>query len=169
MANTSSIIKKFIKKMKYTENKHVLGIFFYGSFLTGYNNKNSDIDLHVIFDNSDILHLVRGNTYIDGVRIEYFEKPLIDLYLSVNNDYLNQRNALLSIIGTSKIIFDKTGELKKLQDYTKNKFSKPLPPINTEEAKEYVSILNNRMEKLETFADNDNPYFYTKCYLNFYL
>ena len=160
MTNVSLIIQKFITNMKYLENKHVLGIFFYGSFLTGYNNKNSDIDLHVIFDDSDPKHLIRGSQYIEDIRIEYFEKPLNDLYLSIDNDYQNQNNALLSIIGTSKIIFDKTGALKELQEYALNKFSNPLPPLENEDAREYVSILNNRMEKLRKAAEDDSPYFF---------
>ena len=53
MIDVLLIIQKFIANMKYLENEHFLGMFFYGSFLTGYNNKNSDIDLHVIFDDSD--------------------------------------------------------------------------------------------------------------------
>ena len=160
MTNVSLIIKKFIINMKYLENKHVLGIFFYGSFLTGYNNKNSDIDLHVIFDDSDPKHLIRGSKHIEGIRIEYFEKPLNDLYLSIDNDYQNQNNALLSIIGTSKIIFDKDGSLKELQEYALYKFSNPLPILENEDAREYVSIINNRMEKLRKAAEDDSPYFF---------
>lgn len=160
MVTALSIIKKFIDNMKYIENEHVLGVFFYGSFQTGYNNKNSDIDLHVIFDNSDQEHLIRGNQYIDGIRIEYFEKPLDDLYLSIDNDYQNQNNALLSIIGTSEIIFDKNNELKKLQEYALEKFKNPLPSIDEETAKEQVSIINNRMEKLRKSLEDDSPYFF---------
>lgn len=160
MTDVSKIILKFISKMQYLENEHVLGCFFYGSFLTGYNQKNSDIDLHIIFDNSDPKHLIRGNHHIDGIRIEYFEKPINDIYLSIENDYQNQNNALLSIIGTSKIIFDKCGELQNLQQYALAKFSNPLPPLETEDAREYVSILSNRMEKLEKAALEDSPYFY---------
>ena len=159
MTKIESIIYKFINNMKYLENEYVLGMFFYGSYLTGYNSKGSDIDLHVIFDNSNPKHLIRGNAYIDGIRIEYFEKPIQDVYLFVDYNYLNQNNALLSIIGTSKIIFDKTGELKKLQEYTKTKYSKPLPPLETDDAREYISILNNRMEKLRKAYENNNPYF----------
>lgn len=87
--DVNEVIKIFIQKMKYLENEHALGCFFYGSFLTGYNNSNSDIDLHIIFDNSDSKHLIRGNMHINGMRIEYFEKPINDLYLSINNDYNN--------------------------------------------------------------------------------
>lgn len=56
---------------------------------------------------------------------------------------------MLSIVGTAKIIFDKTGDLKNLQDYALEKFSKPLPTLDGEDAKEYVSIINNGMEKLD--------------------
>ena len=158
--NPNEIIMHFIDKMDYLNNEHVLGCFFYGSFLTGFNNTNSDIDLHIIFDNTDPKHLIRGNDSINGLRIEYFEKPINDIYLSVDNDFNNQNNAMLSIIGTSSIIFDKTGDLHKLQQYALEKFSNPLPPLEVEDAREYVSILNNRMEKLENAANNNDPYFY---------
>lgn len=159
-SNINNTILEFIDKMNYLNNKHVLGCFFYGSFLTGFNNNDSDIDLHIIFDDSNPKHLIRGNDNINGIRIEYFEKPINDIYLSIDNDFNNQNNAMLSIVGTSKIILDKTGELHKLQKYAYEKFSKPLPPLESEDAREYVSILNNRMEKLENAANNESPYFY---------
>lgn len=153
-------IASFIDRMGYLENEHVLGCFFYGSYLTGYSNKNSDVDLHIIFDNSNPKHLIRGNEYINEFRIEYFEKPINDLYLSADNDFNNQCNALLSIVGTSKIVFDKGEYLKQLREYVLEKFSKPLPPLEKETAKEYVSIINNRMEKLEKAVNDNSPYFY---------
>lgn len=158
--NPIEIISKFIDKMNYLNNEHVLGCYFYGSFLTGFNTNISDIDLHIIFDDDNPKHLIRGNDKIDGVKIEYFEKPLHDLYLTVDNDYNNQNNALLSIVGTAKIIFDKTGDLHKLQKYTLDKFSNSLPPLGEDAARECVSIINNRMEKLEKAANDKSPYFY---------
>lgn len=152
-------ISSFIKDMGYLNNEHVLGVFFYGSYLTGLNTENSDIDLHIIFDNEDPNHLVRGNKIIDKTRIEYFEKPLDDIYQTINEDYVNQNNATLTIFGTSKIVYAKDNQLKKLQEYVINKFSNPLSPLSNDEAREYVSILNNRMEKLENYAKTDNPYF----------
>lgn len=159
MKNVDKVIDKFIDIMGYLNNDHVLGVFFYGSYLTGYNDDYSDIDLHVIFDNSDSGHLIRGNCYINGIRIEYFEKPINDVYMSVNNDFSNQSNVMLSIVGTSKIIFDRTGELDKLQKFTIEKFSKPLPPMEEDDAREYVSILNNRMDKINKAYLEDSPNF----------
>ena len=50
---TLEAITKFIEKMGYTSNEHFLGAIVYGSSLTGFNTETSDIDLHIIFDNSD--------------------------------------------------------------------------------------------------------------------
>lgn len=152
-------IMAFINEMGYLNNEHVLGVLFYGSFLTGYNKPDSDIDLHVIFDNSNPEHLIRGNKIIAGTRIEYFEKPLNDIYMTVDNEYNTQNNASLSIIGKSVIIFDKYGDLSHLQKYTIDKFSKPLPKLDSEEAREFISILNNRMERLRKAALYNDPHF----------
>ncbi len=158
--DAEKIIFKFIQKMKYLENEHILGCFFCGSFLTGFNSNGSDIDLQVVRDNSDPNYLVRGNMFIDGVRVEYFEKPISDLYMSVDNEFNSQGNAVLSIFGHSKIIFDKTGELQELQQYTRTVFSKPLKPLDPEAARERASILTNRVDELKKAYLNDSPYFY---------
>lgn len=152
-------ILTFINDMNYLNNEHVLGVLFYGSFLTGFNTPESDIDLHIIFDDYNPNHLIRGNKIIDGTRIEYFEKPIGDIYLSIEDDYQNQNNASLTIFGKSRIIYEKDTQIRELQQYTINKFMKPLPPLSENEAKEQVSIINNRMEKLKKYALEDNPYF----------
>lgn len=100
----NKIIFRFIEDMKYLDNQHVSGAFIYGSYLTGYNKKHSDIDILIIFDNDNPTRLIRENKYIDGVRIEYFEKTFEDVYLTIDNEYSNQNNYSLSIIGISKIL-----------------------------------------------------------------
>ena len=157
--DVNKVIFDFISEMKYFENAHVLGCYFYGSYLTGLNNENSDIDLHIVFDNSDTKHLIRGVKYISGIKIEYFEKPISDLYLSVDNGYNSRNAAWLSIIGTSRIIFDRTGQLNALQQYAINKYKEPLPRLDIETVKEYISIIGNRMEKLEKCAVDNSPDF----------
>ena len=152
-------ILTFLNEMDYINNEHCLGVLFYGSYLTGLNTAESDIDLHIIFDDHDSNHLIRGNKIIDGTRIEYFEKPIGDIYLTIEEDYQNQNNASLTIFGKSKIIYERGTQLQQLQQYTLNKFKAPLPPLGENEAKEQVSIINNRMEKLEKYAIKDHPYF----------
>lgn len=157
--NIYDTINKFIDIMGYLDDEHVLGIIFYGSYLTGFNHKKSDLDLHIIFDNEDPDRITRGVSYIDGLKVEYFEKPIGDLYASVDNDFENQNSALLPILGKCKILFDRFGDILDLKEYTLNKFSKPLPKLDRDTAIEYVSIINNRMEKLETAFETNSPYF----------
>lgn len=154
-----SIIKKLIELNGYLNNEHVLGILFYGSYLTGFYNQNSDIDLLIIFDNNCNKSIIRGNCYIEGIRVEYFEKPMDDVYSTINEDFLLQNNASLSIIGKSKIVFKRNESIEKLQNYTIEKFKHGIPKLSNSGAMEQISIINNRMEKLKKYAEEDNPFF----------
>lgn len=159
------IINKFIEKMDYRNNRHYLGIYFYGSSQTGFSNDNSDIDLHVIFDNSDKEHIYRGITYIDGIKIEYFEKSINDLYLSLENDIKERSYSWYSILGTSTIIEDKNGSLHKLQEFTIKSYQKGIQKMEEQDIMETIAIINNRIEKLRYFCKSDNPSFYSLYYI----
>ena len=159
------IIDKFVKEMEYDKNSHFLGIYFYGSSLTGFDNDKSDIDLHVVFDDSDSTHIYRGIHYINGKRIEYFEKCINDLYLSVENDIKERNIAWYSILGCSMILYDKSGLLYKLQNYTKYIYINGLPKIDYEDTMELIAIINNRIEKLKIACDNDDGNFYNLYHL----
>lgn len=159
-----AIINKFINKMGYNIDEHYLGLYFYGSCLTDFNTSNSDIDLHVIFDDSDLEHIYRGVCYIDGMKVEYFEKCISDLYLSINNDIMERNGSWYSIIGTSKIIDDKEGKLKELQEYALTVYSKPFPKMDEQDIIENIAIINNRIEKLRIACINDTPDFYSLYY-----
>ena len=158
------IINRFISKMGYTNNSHFLGIYFYGSSLTGFNNKDSDIDLHVIFDDNDLKHIYRGVCYIDGIKIEYFEKCISDVYLSVKNDIKECNWSWYSMIGKSYIVCDKNDELSKLQKYALEVY-KNINGIDEEDIYEYIAIINNRMSKLKKCLDEDSPNFYSLFYI----
>lgn len=143
------IIQEFIEKNNYLQNEHVLGILFYGSYQYGLNNPNSDIDLHIIFDDSNPNHLVRGNSFVNDIRIEYFEKTISEIYTTVEEEYAAQNNATESIIGNAEIIYERDNSMQDLQKYVKSKFANGLPKLSDDEAKEQVAIINNRMEKLK--------------------
>ena len=87
------------------------------------------------------------------------DKPIQEIYQTIDEDYINQNNATLTIFGTSKIIYAKDYRIKELQEYSVNKFAKSIPNLNEDEAKEQVSIINNRMEKLKKYAEKDDPSF----------
>ncbi len=157
-------VTNVIRKMNYLENNHVLGIIVYGSYVTGYNNKNSDIDIHIIKDDYDDT-LFRSVSIVDGFKIEYFEKPISDVYLSVDNDFQTNENAYLTIIGHGKVLFDRYGEIRKLQKYILEKYSQPLPALAGDDAKEMAVIIDNRMIKLRSMFENNKPEFIYNYYL----
>lgn len=161
---TFNAVQKFMKEMNYIEDEHFLGIIVYGSSLTGFNTKNSDIDLHVIFDNYNPNRMFRGKRLIeiDGIKIkiEYFEKPLDEEYLMAENEFLHQDNAALSILGKGAIIYARDDSIIKLQKYVLHRFESELPPLSTNETKEQISIIDNKIQKLENLLLDDSPYFY---------
>ncbi len=65
-------LDKFVEKTK--GNKNVVGILVTGSFVHSVLHKNSDLDVFVITKDSVIRE--RGNTWIDGVEVEYFMNPI---------------------------------------------------------------------------------------------
>ncbi len=161
---TFNAVIKFMNEMNYIENEHFLGIIVYGSSLTGFNTKNSDIDLHIIFDNYNPNRMFRGKRLIEiadtKIKIEYFEKPIDEEYLMAENEFLHQDNAALSILGKGSIVYAKDNSVIKLQKYVLHRFRSQLPPLSINETKEQISIINNKIQKLENLLLDDSPYFY---------
>ena len=158
-------VEQFIEKRGYLSNPDVLGIVLYGSYTTGYQDAQSDIDMHIIMSNN-VQDIYRNEEKCNGFKIEYFEKPLHDLYESANNDFLMQENALLAIIGQGVILFDRCGEVKKLQAYVLKKYSVPLPPLDKDDAKEAAVIIYNRIIQLQKIYDRKQiDFHYQYCLL----
>lgn len=155
----NEVIMAFLNEKGYLENKSIEGVVFYGSASTGYATDTSDLDLQIITSNENPNELIRGIETINGIRIEYFEKPLSDYYARTKKDFKNQSNVLLSMIGHGIVIFDRNGKIKELQEYVKAWYSLPLPGLSDEDAKEMVSIINNRMIDLKALFENGDLYF----------
>ena len=103
--------------------------------------------------------MIRGEKLVDGKKIEYFEKPIDDEYLMAENEFLNQNNASLPILGKGEIVFARDNSLINLQKYVLHRFQDNLPPLNANEAREQISIIDNKIQKLENLLNEDSPYF----------
>lgn len=98
----------------YKSKEYVIGFILVGSYATGNNNENSDIDVHIV--TKDISYKERGNLVIDNYMIEYFINPLSELYKYMEDDYKNRRRlSTTSMCANGIILFDKTGELLTLK------------------------------------------------------
>ncbi len=107
------IIDKFIKDKDYLKNEEVLGIMFYGSSLYKTDNHDSDIDLLIVTSND---RDYRGVTYVDGKRIEYFEKSFLSLQMGFEDLDYSLNRSLISIFKNGEIIFSRDGGLEYLVD-----------------------------------------------------
>lgn len=72
--------------------------------------------------------------------------------------YLNNSH-VLGILFYGSSLTDLNNELSVIQNYALERFSRPIPPLSKEEAKEYISIIQNRLDKLQQLFDNNSPYF----------
>lgn len=122
------------KFLKTWENKQeVQGALVCGSYVTGNPTEHSDIDLHIILDDSCTWRL-RGNEVIDGFLIEYFINPPHQIKKYLEGNYNNNRTTEAHMFTTGKILFDKNNSVKELVKLSKKhinkKFKKPTKTEN---------------------------------------
>lgn len=105
------IISKFIDQL--TNKDSILGIIFYGSSCYHTNNKESDIDL-LIVTNNDCNY--KGVTYIDDIKIEYFEKNICYLIDKIKNLESSPDRSLISIFKNGHLIYSKNKTMEFLKE-----------------------------------------------------
>lgn len=153
MESCNKIINNFLCIHNLTENnEHVLGVLFYGSRNYNTNNQNSDIDLLIV---TDSYKNYKGVTYIDGIKIEYFEKNIYDLIEKINMLEEKNDHSLVSIFTNGRIIFSKNETLEWLQEeilsrrdtLKKNKKKKVSTPL----LNEFLDVFRNLKERNSFF------------------
>ncbi|MFA6859781.1 MAG: nucleotidyltransferase domain-containing protein [Clostridia bacterium] len=161
--NPIKIINKFIKIMNYENDYQVFGVIFYGSYANGLNNKWSDLDLHILTKRNE--H-IQGRMVVDGIEIEYYERPYDDILNMLENDLKKNSTVIVSMLGYGNIILDKDGSIAKLQKQIIEKYLSYVPfKLSEEKAQaEAFSVLIS-MERLEHFAIDKDPYFNEFYYL----
>ena len=120
------VLDKFLKE--YINEDYAIGAVLCGSYATGNNTLNSDIDVHIITKNTNWKE--RGNKIIDDMMVEYFINPISELYKYMEEDHIRRkRMSTANMLGYGKIICDKTGDILKLKEdaleYYKKEFMKP--------------------------------------------
>lgn len=141
-------LQKFIKKWK--SKKEVVGAIVCGSYITGNPSKHSDIDIQIIL-NSKVKWRERGNEIIDGIIIEYFANPAKSHYKYAEEDYKQRRKINPHMFCTGKVLFDKTGELKKIIRDSRKYFFKKYPKmgkIQVELAKYHIWDMLDNLEEV---------------------
>ena len=125
MEDWEKATNKFLEKWK--KDPKVIGITICGSYITGNPTKNSDIDIRITFsDNID--YRERGNQIVDGYLMEYMANPISREYKYFEEEYENRGKSTAHMFSTGRVIYDKTGQIKKLvqeaKKWNKKKFKK---------------------------------------------
>jgi len=121
-------LNKFLVDWK--NRKEVIGALVTGSYVTGTATKFSDIDVHIILSDK-IDWRERGNKIVDGFLIEYFANPICQIIKNSKSEKgKNKISSDIRMFAVGKILFDKTGALKRVkQQFAKKlkqkKFKKP--------------------------------------------
>lgn len=156
---TSKFLEKWVKRPEF------IGALVCGSYVTGNPTKHSDIDLHIILDKK-CPYRERGNEYVDGFLIEYFANPPNQYKKYLEADYSNNRKIDAHMFSTGRILFDKSGEVKKLVSLSKKYLEKPLQkPKKTQVEISKYHLWDNCDNLEEVFLRNKNDIYY--CYYNY--
>lgn len=121
-------LNKFLADWK--NRKEVIGALVTGSYMTGLATEFSDIDVHIILSD-DVKWRERGNKIVDGFLIEYFANPICQIIKnSKSEDGKNRIASDVRMFAVGKILFDKTGALKRVKrrfekQLERKKFKKP--------------------------------------------
>lgn len=109
------IIDKFLSKHIYpriVDKDNLLGVIVYGSATTGYFDKNSDVDVFILLNEAE--NVIRGVKIVDGVKIEYFIKP-IEKFLSEGVNFSNMNcPSHIALNQNCEILYGKTALVKNI-------------------------------------------------------
>ncbi len=146
---------------KILDTDNFLGAVTYGSSVTGFSSKNSDIDLLILLREADCT--VRGVKIYEGHKVEYFIKP-IEKFLSETIKYTNSNcPTQVALEQNGYILYDEYGLieniLKTSSDYYKKNRQKP----NKNYDLTFVQI-ENRIASLRNIFERNGAEFYMVYY-----
>ena len=113
-------LEKFINE--YKDEDYFLGAILTGSYATGNNDKNSDIDVYII-TTDDTNWRERGNRTIDGFLIEYFINPKKKILSYFEKEVKDYHLSTTMIFVNGKILYDKDGSVQELINIANNNFN----------------------------------------------
>lgn len=149
-------LSKFLEE--YEDNDDVVGAVLVGSYATGNNNKNSDIDVQIILRDS-CSYQTRGVKEVNGFLIEYFINPVWKVKEYFEKDYEIGSTAMANMLCYGKIIFDLEKKAEELQKLATEYLDKPLKPKTEIEIGKNNYHVWDLYDELKSLLDDDSKYF----------
>ena len=106
-----------------------LGAILTGSYATGSNNDNSDIDVYIV-TTDETQWRERGNKLVDGYLIEYFINPAHRILTYFEEETRMYAMSTIGMFVNGKILIDKNGIVEKISYIAKEKINLPLEPVD---------------------------------------
>ena len=124
MEKWEKALYEFLKR--YQNRPYFEGAILCGSYAAGNQNKFSDIDVQIVISDKQNWR-ERGNVKVGGFLIEYFINPIRRIHQEFEKDVATGRQSCASMFGYGKIIADKKGNVKLLQDEAVQFLKKQMP------------------------------------------
>ena len=143
----------FVDKTK--KNKNVIAILITGSFIHSVPDKNSDLDVYILTKEGK--YRERGNTWINGVEVEYFMNPVKQVEQYFIDETKKGGPHTAHMFANSKILFRRGNEIDRLIKKAKsiiNKKRNPMDNTSKELAKYFLDDLEKDLE--DTYIKNDS-------------
>ncbi|MFH1751529.1 MAG: nucleotidyltransferase domain-containing protein [archaeon] len=144
-------LDKFVLKQK--KNPNVIGIIASGSFIHSKLDKNSDLDVYVVLEKSK--YRERGNTWINGVEIEYFINPINQVKSYFKHE---KKPATAHMFANSKILYRKGSKLDELITQAKKFVQKKTPKMSKLELELAKYFLDDLKKDLEDVKINNDKF-----------
>lgn len=158
------VVEEFLEN--YRNEDYFLGAILTGSYATGNNDINSDIDIFIVTKDSTTWR-ERGNKLIDGYLIEYFINPVRQVLKEFEEGFIDNSIATTLIFAGSKILYDKDGTIEKLVNRAKEDLNKDLEVIPEFKWKmNCYTIWHSFYELSSKYTKNEDIDFTYNIYLN---
>lgn len=155
-------LKEFLKE--YENNDDVIGALLCGSYATGNNNDNSDIDVYLVLKDN-VNYFKRGNTESNSFLVEYFMNTKDGIKDFMKSEFDNNKLSTISMFAYGKIIYDLEGKVKELQDLALDYIDRPFNPITTSTLDKNNYYLWDMLDEIEVSL-KEQRYDFLKLYYN---
>lgn len=114
-------LAKFIETQR--KDPNVIGILVSGSYVHSKPDPNSDIDTYIITESGKMRE--RGNTWVDGVEIEYFKNPVKQIKHYFKTEKGTKMPCTLHMFANGKIIYAKNKKIAELVKQARQAVKQP--------------------------------------------
>lgn len=150
-------LKKFVNR--YKKNPRVIAILVSGSYIHSKPDKNSDLDVYIVLDKPKFRE--RGNTWINGVEIEYFINPVKQIRHYFKTEVGTKAPCTAHMFANSIVLYQKDDIVNQIIKEAKKLTKKPMKKMSkmdVEFAKYFIDDFEKDLEdvylKKDEFAFN---------------